>query len=187
MSRGVHSFEDDELLVPERVLVDTSFVVEALIRSQPLHRRCQDFLLRLAEAGTELVYSRLLDAELSETAFQLALKERHPRDWRRFRHDGRVRPRAIRLLEQATQAWAAVLDAMPHMSLELGEVVHRVPGLMATYGLASYDAIHVATAIEAGVEHVVTTDVGFARVPERELTLYVDASRVARCRQVRAR
>ena len=82
LSRAVHSFEDPDVPLPARVVLDTSFVVEALIGSQPLHRACQDFLVRLAGAGTELVYSRLLEGELHETAFLLALKERHPRDWK---------------------------------------------------------------------------------------------------------
>ena len=64
-------------------------------------------------------------------------------------------------------------------------MIHRIAGLMSKHGLASYDAIHVATALESGVAAVVTTDTDFARVPERDLAIYVDASRVARCRQLR--
>jgi len=55
---------------------------------------------------------------------------------------------------------------------------------MAAHGLASYDAVHAATALEAGVTAIVTTDAGFASLPKR-IVLYVDASRVTACRRFR--
>ena len=113
LQRGVFSFEDQEIAIPERVVVDTSFVLEALLVSQPLHAPCQKFLIELASAGSALFFSRLLDVELAEAAFQLALKERHPKDWRRFRHDGRARPRAAKLMRDVAGASEDVLDAVP--------------------------------------------------------------------------
>jgi len=72
----------------------TSFVVEALIVSQPLHAAAVNFLVRLATEDVRIRFSSMLELELAETAFQIALKENHPRDWKRFRHDGRARRRA---------------------------------------------------------------------------------------------
>jgi predicted nucleic acid-binding protein len=185
LQRGVFSFEDQEIAIPERVVVDTSFVLEALLVSQPLHAPCQKFLIELASAGSALFFSRLLDVELAEAAFQLALKERHPKDWRRFRHDGRARPRAAKLMRDVAGAWEDVLDAVPFRRVEVGAVAHRVPGLMGSYGLASYDAVHAATAIETGVRRMITIDAGFGAIPESELALLVDSSRVASCRRRR--
>lgn len=71
--------------------------MEAVIASQPLHRACQEYLIRLAAEGTTIVFNELLEIELQEAAFQLGLKERHPKDWKRYRSDGRARPRAARL------------------------------------------------------------------------------------------
>ena len=187
LPRGVWSIEDPSIAVPDEVLVDTSFVVEALIVSQPLHEPCLTFFLRLVEAETSVVFSGLLEIELYEVAFQLALKERHPRDWKRFRHDGRARPRANRLLADVAASWDTVLEYVDYERVELAQVADRVPDLMTRYALASYDAIHVATAIDSGVRSVVTLDAGFAAVPASELTLYVDASRVAACRARRIR
>jgi predicted nucleic acid-binding protein len=187
LSRGVWSLEDPMVVVPGRVLVDTSFVVEALIVSQPVHESCLDFLVRLAEAETELVFSRLLELELAETAYQLALKERHPRDWKRFRADGRARRRATRLLESVRGAWSEVLENVPSLCVEVEDVAEAVPTLMSRYGLASYDAVHVATAIHANVGAIATLDAGFAAVPASVAGLYVDASRVAFCRRRRRR
>ena len=58
--------------------------------------------MRLAEAGTTFYFNRLLELELEETSFLIALKERHPKNWRRYRYDGRVRPRASRLMDEVT-------------------------------------------------------------------------------------
>lgn len=175
------------IVAPREVVLDTSFVVEALIVSQPLHEVCLAYLLRLVEGETRIVFSHLLEMELYEATFQLALKERHPKDWKRFRHDGRARPRASRLLADVASAWETVLEYVDHERLELSDVEDLVPDLMTRCGLASYDAIHVATAIASGARAVVTLDAGFAAVPAGELTLYVDPSRIAACRNRRAR
>jgi predicted nucleic acid-binding protein len=187
LPRGVWSIEDETIDVPDEVVLDTSFVVDALIVSQPLHGSCLAFLLRLVEAETSITFSRLLEIELYEATFQLALKERHPRDWRRFRHDGRARPRANRLLADVSSSWQTVLEYVDYERVDIAQVADRIPDLMTRYALASYDAIHVATAIESEIRGVVTLDAGFAAVPASELTLYVDPSRLAACRARRAR
>ena len=187
LPRGVWSIDDLSIEAPSEAVLDTSFVVEAFIVSQPLHESCLAYLLRLVEAETNIVFNHLLEIELYEATFQLALKERHPKDWKRFRHDGRARPRANRLLTDVASAWQTVLEYVDHERLQLADVESLVPDLMTRYGLASYDAIHVATAIASGARAVVTLDAGFAAVPANELALYVDPSRIAVCRSRRAR
>ena len=182
LPRGIFSIQDTAIAVPDRVLLDTSFVVEALVVSQPLHSACIDYLVRLAHHGTELVYSRLLELELAETAFQLALKERHPKDWKRFRGDGRARRRATALLRGIDASWRSVLVALPSECVEVETVIPQVHGLMGGCGLASYDAVHVATAIHARTRAVVTLDAGFAAAPASAIDVYIDNSRLASCR-----
>lgn len=58
---------------------------------------------------------------------------------------------------------------------------------MTNYGLASYDAVHAATAIAADAEAIVTLDTGFALLPSSVLTIYTDRSRVTACRAKRRR
>jgi predicted nucleic acid-binding protein len=180
--RGVYSFEDASIDPPDRAVLDTSFVVEAVIVSQPAHVVCQDYFVRLALAGTTIVFNELLEIELQEAAFQLGLKERHPRNWKRYRGDGRSRPRAAALADAALAAWEEAVSALPHEVLDLSDVSELVPSLMRSWGLASYDAIHAATAIETGTSALVTRDAGFGSVPSRYFDLYVDSSRVASCR-----
>lgn len=155
-------------------MVDTSFVVEALLPTQRHHQAAQAYLDRLAGAGTIVVFNELLEIELAEVAYQIALKERHPKKWKRYRHDGRARRRANRLLTDVLSAWAQVLTAFDHARFDLSDVGTQVPGLMTAHGLASYDAVHAATAVVAGVSAIVTTDAGFASLPRR-VELYVDA------------
>ena len=182
--RGVWSVEEADVPCPERVVLDTSFVVEALLPSEPLHQSCQRYLVRLADADTGIFYSRHLELELTETLFQLALKERHPKDWKRFRHDGRARARAARLMEGLT-AWREVTAAVASRCGEVEAIAVLVPDLMSRYGLASYDAAHAATATATGVRRIVATDAGYARLPEAELSIYTGSTRVSLCRRMR--
>jgi predicted nucleic acid-binding protein len=167
-------------------LIDTSFAVEALIVSQPLHAPAVNFLVRLGDEGVALRFSAMLELELAETAFQLALKEKHPKDWRRFRHDGRARPRAARLMAGTNAAWSSVLTYFDHTKVPLDEVAGDVPSLMSSYGLGSYDAAHAASALRSDSVGIVTTDIGFASLPSTT-AIFTDSSRLARCRQIRAR
>src|SRR5271167_2278960 len=96
-TRGVFAIEDQELLLPDPIALDTSFVVEALIATQPLHGVCSAFLTRIDESGVSVATSELLRVELAEAAFAIALKERWGGQWRRHRADGRSRPPAGRL------------------------------------------------------------------------------------------
>jgi hypothetical protein len=74
--RGVYAIEDPALILPEVLALDTSFVVEALIETQPLHAVCAGFVERIVEAAPTVVTSELLEVELAEAAFAIALKER---------------------------------------------------------------------------------------------------------------
>jgi predicted nucleic acid-binding protein len=189
LARGVYSIEDPGVLLvpPSDAVLDTSFVAHALIPTQPLHDPCRRFLERLAEAGVTIYFDRVLELELVETAFNLALRERFGRrQWQRARYDGRARRRAGRLMEQARDAWEKTLDAFDYVRVEPEEVFDRVPELMSEFGLSSYDAVHAAAAAYLGVEHMVTLDTGFALLPRSQLTLYTSAGRVAVCRSRRA-
>jgi predicted nucleic acid-binding protein len=184
--RNVFSFEGAGLFLPTDAFLDTSFVVEALVSSQRYHKASQLFMERLAEASLTIYFNRLLEVEPFEATFRIALKELHPRDWLTVRPDGRARRRANALLAQTQRAWTEVLAATAWVAIELHEVIDRVPHLMGRYGLASYDAVHVASAMYAGVRDFVTLDRGFALVPASALTLHVNSSRVSPCRQLRA-
>lgn len=184
--RSVLSYEDPLLPIPKDVVVDTSFVVRALSPSEDGHFGAQDFLTRLVDAETVVYFNRLLLLELVEVAFKIAVVERHGKKaWPAKRNDGRVRGRAGRLAQDLLDAWDDTIRFVPHLCIELDEVADDVPALMTAHSLQSYDAAHVATALYTDVEGLVTTDTGFANVPERQLQLYVDDTRVRSCRRRR--
>lgn len=109
LTRGVLSIEDQQLTLPDPIALDTSFVVEALLATQPLHGVCDAFLKRIFDSRVSVVTSELLRIELAETAFAIAMKERWDRRWRAHRTDGRSRRRAARLLHDTISRYDALL------------------------------------------------------------------------------
>jgi len=186
-TRGVFAIEQEELLLPDPIALDTSFVVEALVATQPLHGICSPCLAHIFESGVSVATSELLRVELAEAVFANALKERWGRQWRRHRTDGRSRARAGRLLDRTEARYEKMLASLTHISIPLGDITTAATTFMREYGLASYDAAHAASAIAAGAEAIVTVDTGFALLPASLLTIYTDRSRLASCRTKRPR
>lgn len=187
VERGVLSFQAPDWSPPEALLLDTSVVVEALLPSEPGHVACVAFLRRLAASGCLVVFNRLLQVELHETLFNVALKERHGKRWASARYDGRVRRRAGRLLEAGAGAWSELLDSLSWSSIDLSEVVDDVPERMRGYGFRSYDAVHAASLGAAGLSDMATLDHGFAALPQARLTLHTTDARAVTMRRRRAR
>lgn len=185
LTRGVFSIEDQQLTLPDPIALDTSFVVEALLATQPLHDACDSFLKRIFDSEVSVVTSELLRIELAETAFAIAMKERWGGRWRAHRTDGRSRRRAARLLHDTISRYDTLLTPVDHFPVPLGDITAAAITFMTDYGLASYDAAHAATAISAGAEAIVTLDTGFAFLPSTQLTMYTDRSRLASCRAKR--
>jgi len=189
LPRGVFAFDAPGWEPPEAVVLDTNVVAEALLPNQPEHIVCRAVLRRFATAGTAVVFNRLLEIELWEAVFNLALRERHPRkNIRHVRYDNRVRPRAARLLRQAQQAWQdGVLAPLAWSRIEMNEVAEDVPKLMQDYGLQSYDAVHAATLLDSEITDFITRDAGFAALPPTAATLHTTHARVAGTRARRRR
>lgn len=172
---------------PEVVVLDTSFVVDALLVGQPRHPDAYRYLLLLAVAGTNVYFNRLLELELAEAAYKIAIKEQFGnRRARDMRTDGRALRRASRLVGRLITAWSGVLNTFTWGVVELRDVAPDVPTLMGR-GLASYDAVHAQTAISLGVEHLVTTDSGFGMVAESDLTIITHSSLLSATRRHRTR
>lgn len=188
LPRGVVAFDDDDWRPPDTALIDTNVVAEALLPNEPEHAQCATVMHGLAEAGTTVVFSRLLEVELWEVIFNLALRERHPRkDLRHIRYDSRIRKRAARLLAQAQTGWDELLDTLAWQRVEIDEVASDVPQLMREYGFQSYDALHAATLLDSGCVDFITRDGGFAVLPPAVATLHTTRARLARTRVRRRR
>lgn len=189
LPRGVVAFDDPEWEPPEAVVLDTNVVADALLPKEPEHHPCLAVLERLVDSGTTVVFSRLLEIELWEVVFNLALRERHPRKQIRYvRYDNRIRPRAARLLGQAQKAWQDDLRSpLAWSRIEMHEVAEDVPKLMQDYGLQSYDAVHAATLLASEITDFITRDGGFAVLPPAAATLHTTQARLAGTRGRRRR
>ncbi len=188
LPRGVLAFDAPDWEPPQAVVLDTNVVAEALLPNQPEHSACAAVLRRFATDGTSIMFNRLLEIELWEAVFNLALRERHPRKNLRYvRYDSRIRPRAARLLGQAHQAWEAMLDSFAWSRVEIPEVASDVPKLMQQYGFQSYDAVHAATLLTSDLTDFVTRDGGFAALPPAIATLHTTQARLATTRARRRR
>jgi hypothetical protein len=58
--------EGASLLLPDPIALDTSFVVEAPIATQPLHTVCRPFFMKIVESRVSITASNLLPVELAE-------------------------------------------------------------------------------------------------------------------------
>lgn len=112
--RGVHALADLEILTGISVALDTSFVVRALHSREDDHAECLDFLQRRrVTAEATVIFSELLAVELVETAYKLAVVERHGRRaWPSGRLDGRFRRRASRLSSDLMGLGLSVYDSV---------------------------------------------------------------------------
>jgi predicted nucleic acid-binding protein len=184
----VLAFDDPAWHPPKAVLLDTNVAVEALLPNQPEHASCATVMRRLAEAHTSVMFSRLLEVELWEVVFNIALRERHPRkNLRHIRYDSRIRPRAARLLREAESAWESLLDTLDWSRIEIHHAAPSAPKLMRDHGLQSYDAVHASTLIVGGLTDLVTRDVGFAALPTSIATLHTTSARLAQAQARRRR
>lgn len=174
-------------MLPDPIALDTSFVLDALAATQPLHAACSALLARIEESGVTVVTSDLLVVELAEATFKNALKERWGRKWLAHRTDGRSRRSVAAKLNHIVARYDDLLSSVIHLPIPVRRVAPEARVLMSDYGLASYDAIHAATAIGAGAKAIVTLDTGFALLPATELTVYTDRSRLTSCRKKRPR
>ena len=168
-------------------MLDTSFVVDAMLTGQSRHADAYRYLLMLAIADTHIYFNRLLELELAEAAYKIAIKEQFGNKRARdMRTDGRALRRASRLAGRLSAAWDGVLSNFTWGIVELHEVAAEAP-LFMERGLASYDAVHAASAISLGVEHLVTTDSGFGMVKETDLTIVTHSSLLGATRRHRTR
>jgi|SRR5581483_3856514 len=121
-SRGVFSIDDPGLVLPGRLALDTSFVVELVIETQPLHGTCERFMRQLIENRAAVVTSELLEVELAEATFAIALKQRWGGRWRSHRTDGRVRRPARRLLVEVAARFDSLVSSLDWIRVPVGPI-----------------------------------------------------------------
>jgi len=82
-----------------------------MLTGQPRHTDAYRDLLLLAVADTHIYFNRLLELELAEAAYKIAIKEQFGNKRARdMRTDGRALRRASRLAGRLATAWTGVLS-----------------------------------------------------------------------------
>ena len=161
-------------------------MVEALLSGQTHHRACAEALEHVVELSSRVSYSSLLELELVEAGYQVALRDQYGKRWKQARSDGRARRRASRIAEEALAAWSELAD-LGFDRVEASRVADAVPELMYRYALGSYDAVHAATAFAVGADGMLALDIAFAGIPESRLTIHTVAGKASRMRAIRAK
>ncbi|MBU1086411.1 MAG: PIN domain-containing protein [Candidatus Omnitrophica bacterium] len=157
------NFQSDVL--PEFLYCDTSFFVEALIRNKRHNAACAQFIKRLAEAKVILVFSTLLIAEFRCAILSSCLRDEFGSDVK-IMDMLRKKPELIKqyapIIKNAEQALNDMLGSFESWSyIPLDEKISlAAQETMFKYRLASYDAIHITTMEEWGINDIVVIDGG---------------------------
>jgi predicted nucleic acid-binding protein len=154
--------------VPDQLYVDTDIFINYLFSSQPHHERCRPFLDRLrASVRTTLFVSPLSWLELAHVITRPSFRDDLADDLQRQYRVGRWHQPQIRqaYLDGLLADFDALLDQFTWVEVPLSPVVRRLAiRFMAEYGLGSQDAIHLASAAQAGVTDIASFDAVYRRV-----------------------
>lgn len=158
----LRTFEDGPL--PSTVVVDSSFVFEALIDARQgdgRHELCVAFAQRLRAGGVRLVVSPLLFLEAPQCWRRLLQKNALPlASAGRYERDG-----IVRAFQDASALLREFLGEFDRWEIALSEDVLGLANVHAArYDLKSHDALVAAIASTTGVYEVVTMDADFEEV-----------------------
>jgi predicted nucleic acid-binding protein len=132
--------------IPPLVVLDTSAVIEVLVREAPCHEAYLARLIGLRGRGFGFAYCDLLELELLEAAYTWDLRRGPNRAWRQDRRRGAVpADRNARELD-ILGALRAFLGESPVLRAPARAVADDAAEVMHETALASYDAAHVALA-----------------------------------------
>lgn len=156
-------------LALDDVYLDASLIVDALITDASNWRVSNAFLARLVAGKSRVYFSQITYLEISEAVRKLATKQQVPEEPRqryqlnRWGMEAQVRQRrmefGLRQFELLRGRFAEVYE-MPFRETLWRQSIN----LMVDYRLRGHDAVHVATALDAGIQILATNDSDFRRV-----------------------
>lgn len=165
MSAVEHSFTD---ALPERLYLDTDLLVAAIVDVEPHHQRSRLLFERLLrEEATILYLSPLCWIEYANVVTREQFRQSLPSEvQQRFRLDRWQHP-IVRegYLQFFLQSVGTLLDQFTYDEVALtSEIRTATLQYIAAHALRSYDAVHLATAVSAGVYDFASFDETFRRV-----------------------
>ncbi|MCX8014059.1 MAG: type II toxin-antitoxin system VapC family toxin [Rectinema sp.] len=155
---------------PAFAYLDPSFLLNVLVSGASYHSECVAYAHRLEAAKTTLVLSNLGLEEIWFVLLRIQATEEHgEKGWLTFLRENPAKVSAYTpRLEEAT---AQILEIPRLLLVELSASQSlRALALMKRAGLLPRDALHATTALEIGLDAIITTDADFAQV--EDLTIY---------------
>ncbi len=154
--------------LPSDIYLDTSLIVSATISGLAHAGPCRRFCERLGLDGARVYFSQVAHIEFLNALRNLARPRKPKRRalpdalWNRFGLDQWTASDAIRdrWLEFGSRQFQVFLDQFA-AALELplrASTWTRTLAIMRQYDLTSYDALHVATALDSGVQDFGSAD-----------------------------
>jgi predicted nucleic acid-binding protein len=143
---------------------DASFAIARLHGDHDYHAECVDLARRLDTERILSIVSDLVHDELAFYTIKSALMAEARRTGQRWQEVYRQRPNLVIATMPQVQTNRAELNRMT-LLLPIPETVQdRAFQLMGTYALLPTDAYHVAIALDAGVNALVSLDEDLLRV-----------------------
>jgi predicted nucleic acid-binding protein len=168
--------------LPSDIYIDTSLAVATMFPGLPHSEASRIFCSRLGNQGGRIYFSQLLLADLANALRNLATRDfkRLPESTRlhyqldQWTTSDQVRRTWMQTGVQQWEAFLAQFEEAIELPLRSG-TWQRSLTLLWQHDLKSNDALHVATAIESGLQHFAAVDREFSRVRDLQLWLIRDS------------
>lgn len=156
---------EDVARMPAAVVLERSFVVAALERSAPGHDSAAGFLERMVLADTTLFFNDVLELQLQDAAFDLALRE--------VRLTGTRSEASVSELARAMLArWQALIALTDAVYVELTPLLEDVMYYRERFGLPALDSVQAAMVMASGADGIVTVDQSFGEIDPSLLPIF---------------
>lgn len=170
---------------PAGLVLETGFVVSALVPSDPHHEACSAFLEWIIRAQTVLFYNDLFELELHEAAFELAARE----IGRRLGPAPRVvrysDPDVRALAGELLSRWHAVVVRADAVHVESPNLLEDVRYFMERAGLSAAHAVQAGMVVASRADGIATVEERFGAVDATLVRMYTPQRLVRRSRSRR--
>jgi len=165
--------------MPAAVVLERSFVLAALERTAPGHDAAAAFLEQMVAADTTVFFNDVLELQLQDVAFDLAVRQ--------VRGAGTRSEASVSELARAMLArWQALITLTDAVYVELTPLLEDVMYYRERFGLPALDSVHAAMVMASDADGIATVDHAFGAVDPSLLPIFTPQQFV-RCTRARRR